>query len=216
MGFDKHLKDVSYPVSPILPEFRDQGCYDKHGPVTISRSKQDVAHNDNLDDYIRAIENLAPSSAPTDDCIFHHEVIAALVAESQGDLLNLPRSGRPSSSCQLVGSNPRDLFEKASNNPTLQEIYDLLPKYIITSLDDPLPCLSDGTGAPFILFSQSSNSMMLDVADEYFLAINHHYNPQRRLELRSTGGANGTNGIPTNRRHHTTSRTTWSTGPRRS
>ena len=49
-----HPRDVSYPVSPILPEFRDQGCYDKHGPVTISGSKQDVAHNDNLERHDHA------------------------------------------------------------------------------------------------------------------------------------------------------------------
>ena len=73
----------------------------------------------------------------------------------------------------LVGSNPRDLLVKPSNVLTLQEIYDLLPKYIITSPDDPPPCPCDGTGAPFILFSQSSNSMMLDVASW------HQINPLR-------------------------------------
>ena len=54
-----HPKATTVPVSPVLSEYLDQGCYDRNGPVVISKSGQDILHNDNLEQFIRAIENLA-------------------------------------------------------------------------------------------------------------------------------------------------------------
>ena len=42
-----HPKATTFPVSPVLSEYLDQGCYDRNGPVVISKSGQDILHNDN-------------------------------------------------------------------------------------------------------------------------------------------------------------------------
>ena len=125
-----HPRAATYPVSPVLPEYIDLGCYDRNGPVVISQSKQDVLHNDNLEQYIRAIENLAaPNTLPT-KCIYHHEVIAALMTENMPDLpVPYFKVGTTVKSLHdLIGRTPsQSLLAKASNDPTVEALYDLLP-----------------------------------------------------------------------------------------
>ena len=157
-----HPKATTFPVSPVLSEYLDQGCYDRNGPVVISKSGQDILHNDNLEQFIRAIENLAaPNTLPT-KCIYHNEVLAALVTENMGDLpVPYFKQGTTVKTLHdLIGLAPQDLLIKPSNNPTLQELYELLPIYIVDSSTNPPPCPCDAQGAPLILFGQAKNCMM--------------------------------------------------------
>ena len=78
------------------------------------------------------------------------------------------------------------LLTRASNDVTVESLYDLLPIYIINSPSSPPPCPCDTQGAPLILFGQAKNSMMMDVEHEYAIAADYHQDARFRSEVIKT------------------------------